>query len=164
MIGAVWWESLRMEGSQSCWGSRVWHHWGSVVWSEGWVIHTLLCSLERRFSFLNVFGWGRGCAVRPAVEGQYWEIPLVSFVPETVSLYVRRLITPQKGNDREFGVLHLHLQPLEPDCRGDWDRKGEVFERGGAASYFSERAVGSLTFVGVKPYCAVFPFYHMDEA
>ena len=78
--------------------------------------------------------------MRPAVEGQYWEIPLVSFVPEAVYLYVRRLITPQKGNDREFGVLHLHLQPLEPDCRRDWDRIGELFERGGAASYFSERA------------------------
>lgn len=79
-------------------------------------------------------------------------------------LYVRCLITPQKGNDREFGVLHLHLQPLEPDRMGDWDRKGELFECGGAASYFSERSIGSLTFVGMKPYCAVFPFYHMDEA
>lgn len=110
------------------------------------------------------FGWGRGCAGSPAVEGQCLEIPHVSFVPEAVSFYVRRLITPQKGNDREFSVLHLHLQPLEPDCRGDWDRKGELFECGGAASYFAGRAVGSLTFVGMKPYCAVFPFYHMDEA
>ena len=55
--------------------------------------------------------------MRPAVEGQCLEIPHVTFVPEAVSFYVRRLITSQKGNNREFGVLHLHLQPLEPDCR-----------------------------------------------
>ncbi len=45
----------------------------------------------------------------PAIEGQCLEIPHVSFVPEAVSFYVRRFITPQKANDREFGVLHLHL-------------------------------------------------------